>query len=125
MNRNHAIDFRVLPGGDVQTTFTQLKALQTLGVADSRSSICFNGITLPAGVFDSFDGYFQTHYAIASKNLSDIESLLPSNIDQAELFMLLNAVARESQNVGVTFTPEEMDAIMDRRSQQMEAVRQK
>jgi len=41
MRNGYTVDLRVLPGGDVQTTFTQLKALQTLGIADTSSSIKF------------------------------------------------------------------------------------
>ena len=126
MRNGYTVDLRVLPGGDVQTTFTQLKALQTLGIADTSSSIKFNGITLPAGAFETFEQYFQVHYAVAAKDLSNVMGLLPENLSPMALESILNSITRESQKVGaVGFTPEEIDGMVEERVRKLAEANQK
>lgn len=125
MNANHTVDFSVLPGGDVKMTFTQLKALQTLGIADERSSIKFNGITLPAGTFNTFEEYFQVHYAVAANELSNVASLIPATVSSMSFDRVLNAISNESKKLGnVGLTPEEIDAMVEERQKQMETSKQ-
>jgi len=117
MKNGYTVDLKMLPGGDANATFTQLKALQTLGIADTFSSITFNGITLPAGAFDTFEQYFQVYGAVASNNLSNIMSLLPANLPPMALDNILNSISRESVKAGKAgFTPDEIDGGKSKRN---------
>lgn len=82
--QNYIVDFRVTDG-DVENVFNVMKEFQKIGIADKKSKIEFNGITVPAGYLDSFEQFMEVYEGIDEYSHKKIISALPAGLSEAEV----------------------------------------
>lgn len=109
---NFDLDFRVTRGS-VETTFNAMKQFKEMGLANDRSNIVFNGVTVPAGHLESIEDFMGLYSAIINGNTNELTNYLGNNPVDAN--RVLNVCSREIKklNKGNGLSPEEIDAIID------------
>ena len=115
---DYSIDLRVTGGGNLGTAFTELKNFQNLGLTGKDSNITFNGVTLPAGVFEQAEINIcvEVFCAVIAGDEERAIKVIPDTMDPLYYKLLLDAISREmKKNFGVPIEEERLHSLVNDR----------
>lgn len=108
------LQFKTLPGGSYDDTFTTMKLYQNFGIAERTSKIIFNGVEVAAGYYDTCGESFKLYTSLVSGDLEKIKKSLPKGVESTEVLDLENSIFRAYKGLHkIELSSEYLDSLTD------------
>lgn len=108
------LQFKTLPGGSYDDTFTTMKLYQNFGIAERTSKIIFNGVEVAAGYYDTCGESFKLYTSLVSGDLEKIKKSLPKGVESTEVLDLENSIFRAYKGLhNIELSSEYLDFLTD------------